>query len=130
MIAILAAILLPALQNARDMAKRANCLSNKRQLRVTAQLFGSDYNEIRAAAPSNAVLPGRRGNPYNAHTAGRETRVTVRWFGGPDTVDGQTECVDSDELDAPTRSGQHQVPVPHSFFEDGNQVNDIPVTGM
>ena len=43
-IAILASMLLPVLQNAREMAKRANCLSNKRQLGVTAQLFGSDYD--------------------------------------------------------------------------------------
>ena len=43
-IAILAALLLPALQAARDSAKKAVCLNNLRQLYVTFQLYATDYN--------------------------------------------------------------------------------------
>ncbi len=42
--ATLAAMLLPALRHARDLAERAVCLSNKRQLGMTANLFASDYD--------------------------------------------------------------------------------------
>ena len=42
-IAILAALLLPALRNAREMAKRVTCSGNLKQLGMTAQAYGNDY---------------------------------------------------------------------------------------
>ncbi len=44
MIAVLAAILLPALNNARGTAKRADCVSNLRQLGMATQLYWDDYH--------------------------------------------------------------------------------------
>jgi type II secretory pathway pseudopilin PulG len=41
-IAILAALLLPALAQARDKAKRLNCLSNMRQLGLACQIYAVD----------------------------------------------------------------------------------------
>jgi type II secretory pathway pseudopilin PulG len=43
-IGIIAALLLPALNKARSMAKQAACLSNLRQIGTGMQLYKSDYN--------------------------------------------------------------------------------------
>jgi len=43
-IAILAAMLLPALQNAKDMAHRSGCLNNLKQIGVALHVYGTDYN--------------------------------------------------------------------------------------
>lgn len=42
-IAILASMLLPALTNARDTAKRVSCLNNQKQLYGVVALYGNDY---------------------------------------------------------------------------------------
>jgi prepilin-type N-terminal cleavage/methylation domain-containing protein len=44
-IAILAALLLPALNRAKDNAKMTNCLSNLKQLQISWQLYGLDYRD-------------------------------------------------------------------------------------
>lgn len=44
-IAILMAIMLPALQSARGMAYRIDCAGKERQLGLVAQLYGADYND-------------------------------------------------------------------------------------
>ncbi len=44
-IAILAAMLLPALNKARERARSAGCLSNMKQLGVGFQMYSNDYND-------------------------------------------------------------------------------------
>ena len=44
-IAILAAILLPALQNARERGKASNCMSNLKQLGAAGMNYSNDYDD-------------------------------------------------------------------------------------
>ena len=44
-IAILAAMLLPALNRARDTAKRSACLGNLKQIGLAAMMYGGDYGD-------------------------------------------------------------------------------------
>jgi prepilin-type N-terminal cleavage/methylation domain-containing protein/prepilin-type processing-associated H-X9-DG protein len=48
-IAILAALLLPTLAHARRQARRAQCISNERQLLVTWQLYSGDNRDLTVA---------------------------------------------------------------------------------
>jgi prepilin-type N-terminal cleavage/methylation domain-containing protein/prepilin-type processing-associated H-X9-DG protein len=45
-IAILAALLLPALAKAKERARRINCMSNIRQLGIAAQIYGADNRDF------------------------------------------------------------------------------------
>ncbi len=62
-IAILAALLLPALNAARDRAKTANCLSNMRQWGLAQQLYANDNNDAipRDGMDAAGVYPGGNG---------------------------------------------------------------------
>ncbi len=44
-IAVLAALLMPALKGARDKAKQASCLSNVKQFMTATQMYGQDYRD-------------------------------------------------------------------------------------
>ncbi len=59
-IAILAAILLPALQNAREKGKQANCQSNLKQLITSHSMYANDNDDTiiwhRASAPYWHIL--------------------------------------------------------------------------
>ena len=58
-ICVLAALLLPALQAARERGRRAVCLSNQRQIYVAAVSFTSDHNGILppSFSPFGGVMP-------------------------------------------------------------------------
>ncbi|MFN4227258.1 MAG: prepilin-type N-terminal cleavage/methylation domain-containing protein [Candidatus Ratteibacteria bacterium] len=50
-IAILAAMLLPALFTAREKAKQAVCMNNLKQIGIAISMYVSDYNELLPADP-------------------------------------------------------------------------------
>jgi prepilin-type N-terminal cleavage/methylation domain-containing protein len=60
-IAILAALLLPSLGNAKDKGKLAVCISNQRQLAFAAMTYTLDNNEW--MNPLQDVRPGPDGAP-------------------------------------------------------------------
>ena len=60
-IAILAALLLPALRHGRESALRAACLGNLRQLGVAAYLYGGDHDDYITGASPDPLVPGNGG---------------------------------------------------------------------
>ena len=61
-IAILAALILPALSRARESARRATCVNNLRQLGLSFQMY---------AAESNGLLPPRHVSYHRTYTPGK-----------------------------------------------------------
>ena len=57
-IAILASMLLPALGNARRLAKSISCANNLKQLFICANAYVMDYNDFFARSGSNATTDG------------------------------------------------------------------------
>jgi len=60
-IAILAALLLPALQNAKEIARDLLCLNNMRQISLFENQYASDYNEYMQKGRYNTI-PDRPAN--------------------------------------------------------------------
>jgi type II secretory pathway pseudopilin PulG len=63
-IAILAALLLPALANAKKKAMQTECLSNQHQIGVGLNMYCSDNKESYPAHPDWASLGGEDGTYY------------------------------------------------------------------
>ena len=74
-IALLVAMLLPALNKAREASKAANCLSNLRQINTAFILFAHE---------NKGFLPqiGSASNTEQFNIDGTNYNVLVRWFGG------------------------------------------------
>ena len=58
-IAISAAMFLPALSKARERAKTIACTSNLKQLAMVVKMYGDDYKEEMPPPPMSDVYPGR-----------------------------------------------------------------------
>ena len=78
-IAILAALLLPALSKAKAKARNINCLSNQKQLILGWQMHNDDND--------GAMVPGRHAkkaggisNPENWYSVGNGLKYRPRWI--------------------------------------------------
>ena len=59
-IAILAGMLLPALNSAREKGRGASCKNNLKQMHIAAMFYNSDFKEWNMAREySKALIPGR-----------------------------------------------------------------------
>jgi prepilin-type N-terminal cleavage/methylation domain-containing protein/prepilin-type processing-associated H-X9-DG protein len=63
-IALLIAILLPALQKAQEAARNLECLSNQRQLGVVAASYATDYGYLPPEPSFNDIVPADRDHPW------------------------------------------------------------------
>ncbi len=63
-IGILASMLLPALNMARERARRASCLNNLKQIGTSLKTYSMDYSERFPNMPGNAGLEALRRNSY------------------------------------------------------------------
>ncbi len=87
-IAILAAILLPALNSARERGRTASCVSNYKTMSTGVLNYGNDFDDYTPSARNNDEVPGNWGlvnlAPYVGLPIG-----TNGWIGpglGPETV--------------------------------------------
>ena len=77
-IALLAALLLPALNNARGQARRTGCLNNLRQINLSVRMYADDSDDA-FPPPTNNFPP----NAFTAYTTRMKRYAGLR-EGGPD----------------------------------------------
>lgn len=124
-IAILAGILLPALNQAREKAKRINCVSNLKQIGSSLKMYTGDYDEF---------------YPYDANYAGSPLPPRFEGYNGS-AIDGSEQSggtnilVRNDYLADPSvyicPSTQHVAKQQISYFlaNDFGQVMQLGYTG-
>jgi hypothetical protein len=78
-VSILAALLLPALQGAKEAARRIACLSNPRQLAMGGLLYADNFDD-HAVPQRPPLLPGGTGNPDNYHFVGNGLKFQPTWL--------------------------------------------------
>ncbi len=86
-IAILAAMLLPALNNARESARRTNCQNNLKQVYLGMNLYADDYDDWLIAAYADSTNASDRLRPYLSKDP--STTVTVKQFHCPSWTYGK-----------------------------------------
>jgi len=80
-IALLIAILLPALGKAREAASRTVCLSNQRQLATMLVLYAGDFDDQVPLGYSNGPPPGWKQYNYLLRTNRAGSEPAMRWMG-------------------------------------------------
>jgi prepilin-type N-terminal cleavage/methylation domain-containing protein len=79
-IAILASLILASLVNAKERAKRINCLNNLRQMNIAVHLYADDYQEKLPPGTADS------GNEYPPIIPTNTWQVLVRYTGSPRVV--------------------------------------------
>jgi len=82
-IAVLAALLLPALETAREKASMASCMANLRQTGLSLQMYGNDYVEWPTNEPPVSDPIANRKWYYRYRTRGGNGMLWVYQMEGP-----------------------------------------------
>ncbi|HEV7926944.1 MAG TPA: prepilin-type N-terminal cleavage/methylation domain-containing protein [Verrucomicrobiae bacterium] len=115
-IAILAALLLPALARAKEEGRRVNCVSNQRQLTICWEMYTDDNQGF--LAPNNWI-------DYVGGTSGADNK-SVSWCNGNALMDATTSNLQSGLLFPYNRSvGIYHCPSDMSTIVDANG-NPLP----
>jgi prepilin-type N-terminal cleavage/methylation domain-containing protein/prepilin-type processing-associated H-X9-DG protein len=122
-IAILAGMLLPALQRAKSVAKAISCASNQKMTGLAYHMYFSDYNEY---FPPSSLGTADYGYimtiaQYGGNLDGKTTSVaSANWFvdfkglfGCPETVIG---CVNGEGVSGSKKSGDGYVQVYMNYY--------------
>jgi prepilin-type processing-associated H-X9-DG protein len=114
-IAILAAILLPALAKAKEEGRRANCISNLRQLTLCWEMYADDNQGL--LAPNNWIDYAGAGGGFNQN---------ISWCNGDALTDTTTSNIQSGLLfPYNTSTGIYHCPSDVSTIVDANG-NPLP----
>ncbi len=90
-IAILAALLLPALTKAKEKAKRAQCVSNLRQIGVAIFIYGGDFKDYLPDTTGRSNWPWDLPNNTIAHFQG--SGLTLHVFYCPSNPDQDNDTL-------------------------------------
>jgi prepilin-type N-terminal cleavage/methylation domain-containing protein/prepilin-type processing-associated H-X9-DG protein len=116
-IAILAALLLPVLSNAKEQARSVNCRSNLRQLQLCWQMYADDF--AGTLCPNDWIATGSGGN-------GSSDMTQTSWCQGNALTDTNTAGIQSGILFPYNSSiGIYHCPSDMSTIQDANG-NPLP----
>ena len=92
-IAILAAMLMPALQKAREAANSAKCVSNLKQMGTSVFTYSDTYDGYTLPQTTNSMENPNWGTKHIYHSGGwfrynlKPSSSTAEWYGKPKAVD-------------------------------------------
>lgn len=112
-IAILAGLLLPALNSARNKARQILCMGNMKQIGAGSAMYANDHDGIMVPGRMAKVNP--KESPSNLYEVGNGLKYRPRWYAqlgacvgmyafdnpSPDPADDNTQCVDNEVFICP-----------------------------
>ena len=125
-IMILAALLVPALNQARSNAKSTICLNNQRQILMILQMYGMDHNEIPIKYWSKALLETQYVPPSD-----NVSLFCPTWY-PPNELGNHHQTYGMRQIEEEVHSFVNvQTPSTHVLIADSIRLNpDDPLDGM